>query len=110
LYRNLLANRVKSTNKVFARIPILRKEKVAIIKLRRLGYQQAHIAKAFSRSTSTINKILSIAVSRGILAKDDMRKYRPLERLARTTRLWFKLVKWMPTWNEWIISEEGEPP
>jgi hypothetical protein len=101
---------VPRTKKGFARIPVLSRERVAWIKLRRIGYQQSHLAKAFGRSSSLINRAIKKAILRGILTPLDLRNFTPAQRKTRSAKLWFLLMKWLPAWNAWIISGEGKPP
>lgn len=88
----------------------LKREKAAIIKLRRKGYCTTTLSEAFKRSTSTIHSILKNAVNIGILLRRDYRKM-PDKIRPRSKTLRHKMIKhWLPHWTQWITGEEDEPP
>lgn len=93
-------------------IKALPREKVAIIKLRNLGYPIHHLATVLGRSTSFIHKTLRNAKLFGLL-KDriyDQRKCPRKARLLMTRRKLNSLLFYIKRWEAFILGEEGEPP
>ncbi|MCJ7632708.1 hypothetical protein MUP77_10010 [Candidatus Bathyarchaeota archaeon] len=90
----------------------LPREKVAIIKLRNLGYPIHHLARALGRSTSFIHKTLREAKLFGLL-KDWIYDQRKCPRKARTwstKRKLDSLLFHIKQWESFILGEEGDPP
>lgn len=93
------------------RIPVGAREKAAYIKLREKGYTINTIAGAFGRSTSLVHRTLKraywILYSRRL---KDLRKIPKLVREAHARLSFRSLRKYLPLWEAWILSEEGDPP
>lgn len=99
-------------DKTFARrIPILPREAAAVVFLRRrFGYTISALARAFTRSTSSIAKILRFNRDLGGLRFFDLRKIPARIRILVAARQWKTLLKYLELWNSWILAEEGKPP
>jgi len=88
----------------------LKREKAAIIKLRRKGYCMSTLSTAFHRSTSTIHGILKNAVSMGLVGRRDYRKM-PNKTRPQSASMRHKMIEYyLPKWLQWICGEEDEPP
>lgn len=92
------------------RIPLLRREPAAYIKLRRLGYAINTIARAFGRSSSVISRYVIKAILRGTLTKQDLRKIPNQTRRLAKARQWRQIMLWLPYWEKWICGEGDKPP
>lgn len=92
------------------RIPVSGRESASYVLLRRKDYSINAIAKAFGRSSSVIHKRIERAVEFGILKLGDKRKIPNAIRRARAVFEWRRMLKYLPRWQEWILSDEGEPP
>jgi len=92
------------------RIPLLRREAPAMIKLRRLGYSISTIARALGRSTSLVHNRIRKAIELGVIRPVDFRKMPNKTRLLSRALQWTRLLKWMPRWEAWILGSEERPP
>ncbi len=92
------------------KIKILPRERATIIKLRRLGYPINMIAKALGRSTSFVHKTLGVAIERKSIPHLDMRKLPTATRVRCSIRRWLTLMKFMPSWEAFILGEGERPP
>lgn len=92
------------------RVPVMQREKAAIIKLRKLGYPINMLSKGLGRSTSYIHRILRNAIMRLSLRPMDMRKLPSAIRLRCSTTRWNTLQKYLPAWEMWILGEGEKPP
>lgn len=91
------------------RVPILSREKVAIINFRRHHTQINHISKVFQRSTSVISRILKTYEKYYPSFKIDLRKtpdyVKKLNTKRRLKRAYLYLFKY-----EKFLNGEGEKP
>jgi transposase len=92
------------------RVPLLRREAAAYIKLRRQGYAISTIAKAFGRSISVIYHRIRKAQEYGILLGQDLRKIPNRTRRISKALQWNRMMFWMPLWEAWILGEGDRPP
>lgn len=92
------------------RSPIFQREKVAYIKLRRLGYSISVIAKAFGRSTSVIHRYIRRNIAYGVIAAADLRKIPARVRRLSLSRQWTTMLRWIAQWERWICGEGEKPP
>jgi len=92
------------------RIPLLRREAPAMIKLRRLGYSISTIARALGRSTSLLHNRIWKAIELGVIKPVDFRKMPNQTRRISRSLQWTRLMKWMPLWESWIFGESERPP
>jgi len=106
---------MRSRARRYIRVPVLQREAVAYVKLYQLGYSINQIAKAFGRSTSVVYRRLAKYIKWGLLRRrgpgpQDLRKLPARARRLGAARRWRELLRYLPAWEEWITSEEGEPP
>ena len=92
------------------RIPIVNREACAYIKLRRLGYSISTIAKAFGRSTSVVYKRIRKALDYGIIYYKDLRKMPHQTRRISKALQHARMMKWIGSWEKWILGEGERPP
>jgi len=92
------------------RVPVMQREKAAIIKLRKLGYPINMISQGLGRSRSYVHHILRAAIMRLSLRPIDMRKLPSATRLRCSTIRWNILQRFLPSWEKWILGEGEKPP
>jgi len=92
------------------RIPFLKREKAAMIKLRRVGLSINQISDFTGRSRSIVYKILKRAESLGVIRSFSLRKSAHYGRLRMASFRWNLLLKLHVEWEEWICGESDEPP
>jgi len=86
-------------------------EKVAIIKMRKLGYTINQLADFTGRSRSIVHKILKIATKRLCIVKKDYRKGLTNQARLRCSSIRRKmLTKFLPAWEAFILGETDKPP
>lgn len=106
-----IGTRINRSNKGFARIPIVPREAACIMILRsRFQYSIQSIAKAFSRSTATVHRILNFNIDIGALRRFDMRKLPARIKHLQNARHDRVLCAYMDRWVAWICASEGKPP
>jgi IS30 family transposase len=88
------------------RIPLLRREPAAYVKLRRLGYSINQIARAFGRSRSVVWRRLKF----NGLNRRDLRKLPARVRLLAAQRQRISMGRWLHLWEMWVLGEGEEPP
>jgi hypothetical protein len=86
------------------------REKVAIIKLRRLGYSINQLSKAFSRSTSFIHKAIRTGITRGIIHMVQMRKLPSAARLRCSSIRRKTLDSYIQGWLMFAAGIGDKPP
>jgi len=92
------------------KIPLLPREKAAMVKLRRLGYSINMLARAFSRSTSLIKRTIDFNFFAGNLRRLDLRKLPAYVKHLSTVRLWNVWLKTAARWVDWIAGSGERPP
>jgi hypothetical protein len=92
------------------RVPILKREKATIIKLRKLGYPMNMIHKALGRSLSFIHRTLTAAQRNLCLRKMDLRKLPKTIRNYTSRKRWINLQKYLPSWERFLLGESEKPP
>lgn len=98
------------------RIKISDRESACYIALRKKGHRIQHIALAFGRSTSVVYRRIASNMKHCRDCLDvwgrhlDQRKMPGKTRLFNSRKRWFSLLKYLPLWENWILSEEGKPP
>ncbi len=102
--------RTKPTKTGWLKIKNNPRENVAIIKLSRLGYTINQISMVLGRSFSFIHKRVRTAITRGLLTFIDKRKLPNQIRLRTSAARMRNLVKWMRSWERFILGEVDEPP
>lgn len=92
------------------RVPFLKREKAAWMKLRKQGVSINAIAKAFGRSTSVVWKTVKFNESLDVVRSFDLRKSSHFGRARMASFRRNLLLKLMPLWEMWIAEELDEPP
>lgn len=87
-----------------------KREKAAIIKLRKHGYPVNMLSKFLGRSTSFIHRVIRTAIKRHTLHMVDMRKLPSQTRLSTSIKRWINLLKIWTGWKAWIKGDCDEPP
>ena len=88
----------------------LQREKCAIIKLCKFGYSINQLSQAIGRSTSYIQRVVRIAITRGLTHFLDKRKLPNQTRLATSSRRRKMLERYMPLWEAFMLGETDNPP
>jgi len=91
-------------------IKFLKRERAAIIKIRRQGVSMNSIAQAFGRSVSEVHRVIKNAESFGTLRRFSNRKLPGLLRRRSASFRRQTLMKLLPRWVAWILGEEEKPP
>lgn len=91
------------------RIPFMKRERAAYIKLRRVGLSINQISEAFGRSKSVVWKTIKKAEGL-ILRRFDLRTLPPTIRRRSASLRWQTLMKLLPLWEKWILGEGERPP
>ena len=86
--------------------PPAKREKAAIVILRKKGNRIQHIAKFLGRSTSFVYRVLK----RNRIPIKDMRKMPNQTRLRCSKIRWKKLQRFFLSWESWILGEGERPP
>jgi hypothetical protein len=94
----------------FNKIPIMKRENAAIIKLTRLGYSINQLNTVLGRSTSYIHKVIKNAISFGILTFLDKRKSTGPDRALKSKIRANQLEKLISAWMPFILGESDRPP
>jgi len=92
------------------RIPVSGRERTAYIQLRKKGYTMNVIAGAFGRSTSQVHKVLWNAKKLGFSLVTDLRNIPRYVREQHARWSPKTLKRYLEAWEQWICSEDGEPP
>jgi hypothetical protein len=93
------------------RLPVLQREKVAILFLRKKkGYSINILSKAFNRSASLIHQIIKFNTLIGNLKKFDNRALPQYIKKIATTRQTQQLSFYMEKWVAFILGEGDKPP
>jgi len=92
------------------RVPYMRREKCAYIKMRRVGLSLNQIAEAFGRSTSCVWRTIKNAESYGVIRRYSLRKLPNLPRRRSAKYRHITLMKLLPKWISWILGEKERPP
>lgn len=96
------------------RIPLLPRERAALIILRQKGHSINNLAAFMGRSTSVVHRILSRELSRHWRLRKlrffDLRKLPAQMKKRIAAAAWRKLMLLRARWLQFITSEEGEPP
>lgn len=93
-------------------IPVMQREKTAILYLRRrFGYSINIIAKFFGRSTSIVHQILKFNEALGALRwMSNKRKIPPHVRRLAKVRMEHQMSNYMKLWMSFLLGEVDKPP
>jgi DNA-binding Lrp family transcriptional regulator len=92
------------------RVPFLRREKAAMIKLRRVGLSINQISDFLGRSRSIVHKVVKRAEGYGLIRRFSLRKSAHSGRLRLASFRWSLLLRLQEKWIKWICGERTEPP
>ncbi len=98
--------------KQFMRIPVMQREKAAILYLRRrFGYSINIIAKFFNRSTSLIHRLLKFNEAIGALRHiSNKRKIPPYTRRLARSRMERQMNSYYGLWTAFLLGLVEKPP
>jgi len=101
--------RVKSTIKKI-RIPFMKREKAAIIKLRNLGYSITTLQTFTGRSRSVIHKIINGCIWIKTCPHQDLRNIPNATRKTAAQNHRLTIHRYMQLWEAFILGETDKPP
>jgi hypothetical protein len=88
----------------------MKREKVAIIKLRKLGYSINELSNFIGRSTSVIHRILHTYFSTAQTSMQELRKLPNQVRLASAQKHRLTMDRFIQLWESFIFGDTDEPP
>jgi len=102
--------RINQLRKQSMHIPVMQREKAAILYLRRrFGYSINVIAKALGRSRSLVHRILKFNAALGMRIQDLRKIPRRIRELARA-RQWSDINRYLHLWEMFLLGELEKPP